>query len=237
MRFEARSTLAIGAACLVANGVRETLASVLGASAAVHLLEPQLPQPQAWQALVLDAYLWRVRGGAGDAAFVLRADDALALAAAAFGEEAAAPRRLSPVETEVVDRAIRALAPALAPVCGAGLSPVERIFDIRGYATYFELLVASPAQFRLGVALAQDPPGAVGPPLRIEDLLDVEVELSVEFARASVDAAAFLALGTGAEVPMNTRMAEPGLLKAGSAVFARGRCGALGERAAMLVGV
>lgn len=237
MRFEARSALAAGAACLVANAMRETLTSVLGASASLQLIEARLPDPPSWEMLLRGAQIWRVRASAGDAALILREGDALALAAAAFGEAAAPLRKLSPVEAEVVARAMRALAPALAPVCGREVSHPERIFDIRGYATYFELLVQRPAKLRLGIALAREPAAAVGETLRLQDLLDVEVELSVEFARASLSAAAFLALGTGAEVPMNTRTGEPGLLKAGSTVFARGRCGARGQRAAMLVGV
>lgn len=237
MRFETRSSLPLSAACLVANAVRETLGAVLGSAASVSLIEPVVPDVPTWEALATGAQLWRVRGTAGEAAFVLREDDALALAAAAFGEEPGGPRKLSPVESEVLARAVRALSAALAPVCGRELSPPERIFDIRGYAAYFELLVEQPAWFRIGIALAQDPRPAPGAALRIEDLLDVEIELRAEFASGTLDAAAFLALGTGAEVPMKTRTGEPGRLLAGSTVFARGRCGARGERAAMLVGV
>lgn len=235
-KFEARSALASSAMCLVANAMRETLASILGAPASLRAIGPVLPGAAAWEALIAHARTWCVRGAAGEAALVLRPADALALAAAAFGEEAAAPRELSAVEAEVLARAVRALAPALAPLCGRDAAPPEPILDIRGYATYFELLVERPAVFRLGIALAREPEARGGATLRLEDLAQVEIELSAEFARGSLCAGALLALGPGAVVPMTTRMGEPGLLKAGAAVFARGQCGAAGERAAMIVG-
>ncbi|HLI96859.1 MAG TPA: FliM/FliN family flagellar motor switch protein, partial [Candidatus Baltobacteraceae bacterium] len=170
-----------------------------------------------------------------DAAFVMRPQDALALASSAFGEEADTMRDLSAVEQEVLVRALRGVAGALAPVCGREPSPLERILDIRGYVTYFELLVERPVQARIGVALSRDPAARVSGTLRVEDLLDVELELSVEFARGTLPAAAVLDLRPGANVPMTTRIGEPGRLRLGGAVLARGECGALGERGAFIV--
>lgn len=233
--FERRSGLPVSAACVVANGVRETLAALLAAPVSVRLLEPSIPDPQAWNAICAGAQLFGVRGPLCDAAFVLRPQDALALAACAFGEEADSPRPLSAVEQEVLVRALRGVAGSLAPVCGRDVSPLERILDIRGYVTYFELLVERPVRARLGVALSRDPATRGSATLRIDDLLDVEIEVSVEFARGMLPAAAFLDLRPGTNVPMMTRMGEPGRLLAGGTVLARGECGAMSERSAMIV--
>ena len=102
--FEERSSLPTSAACVVANGVRETLTSLIGAPIAMRLFEPAIPSPRAWGAIVCDAALYRVRGNVADAAVVLRASQACALAAAIFGEpspEQPPRRELSPLENEV----------------------------------------------------------------------------------------------------------------------------------------
>lgn len=236
MRFERRSSLPLGAACLLANGVRETLAAVFGVPVSLRLLEPIVPEANAWASIAEDALLLRMRGPVAEAAFVLRPRDALALAAAAFGEEPGELRALSAVEHEVVMRALRALSGTLAGICGRELAAPEPILDIRGYTTYLELLVSAPAAFGLGVALARDPAPRGGPGLRIEDLLDVELEVGVQFAAGTISGGRFLDLRPGANVPMKTRMGERALLVAGGTVLARGECGALGERNAMIVG-
>lgn len=233
--FEPRSSLAVSAACVVANGVRETLSAVLATPVSLRLLEPVIPNPQAWSAISAGAQLFAVRGPAADGAFVLRPRDALALAGAAFGETPAGERALSPLETEVLTRALRAISGSLAPVCGRDISPLERILDIRGYTTYFELLVERPIALRLGVALSRDPVPRGAGTLRIDDLLDVEVEVAVEFAQGSMDGAAFLGLRPGVNVPMKTSVGEPGSLKAWGIMLARGECGALGERNAIAI--
>ncbi len=233
--FERRSSLPVTAACVVANGVRETLCALLATPVSLRLLEPVIPDPQAWNAIGAGALLFSVRGPVADGAFVLRPRDALALAAAAFAEAPGDERDLSPLENEVVTRALRAIAGSLAPICGREISTVERILDIRGYATYFELLVERPIALRLGIALSHDPSPRGAGTLRIDDLLDVQIEVAVEFARGNMDGAAFLDLRPGANVPMMTRMGEPGSLKAGGITLARGECGALGERSAVVI--
>ncbi len=234
-RFERRSSLPVSAACVLANGVRETLGTLLATPVSVRLLEPVIPDGQAWHVICSGAQLFGVRGPACDGAFVLRPQDALALASSAFGEEAGAPRSLSALEQEVLFRALRGLAGCLAPVCGREISALERILDIRGYTTYFELLLESPVSARIGVALSRELPARAAATLGVEDLLDVRIETRVEFARAALPAAAFLDLRPGCNVPMTTRIGEPALLKAGGAVLARGESGALGERNALIV--
>jgi flagellar motor switch/type III secretory pathway protein FliN len=234
-RFEQRSALPVSAACVVANGVRETLSALLATPVSLRLLEPAIPDARAWTAIAAGAQLFGLRGPVCDAAFVLRAQDAVALAGSAFGESAGVARPLSAVEQEVLVRALRGIAGALAPVCGRETTALERILDINGYVTYFELLVERPVTARIGVALSRDPAARGGGTLRIQDLLDVEIELSVQFAAGTLPAAAFLDLRPGTNVPMITRVGEPGLLKIGGAVLARGECGTLRERNAMII--
>ncbi len=224
-RFERRSTLPVSAACLVANGVRETLGALLATPVSLRLLEPAIPDPAAWRAICDGAQLYTARGSNCDAAFVLRPRDAVALAGTAFGEEPNDSRQLSAVEQEVLVRMLQGLATCLAPVCGRDLQPLERILDINGFTTYFELLLERPASARIGVALSRDPVSRGAGNLRIEDLLQVEIEVSVQFASGALPAAAFLDLRPGTDVPMKTRVGEPGLLKLGGAVLARGECG------------
>lgn len=235
-RFEERSVLPMSAACLTANGVREHLAQIFGVPIALRLIAPVIPDRRAWQTLASQAHVYAVRGSVSEAAFVVRPDDALALAAGLFQEEGGhAGRSLSRLESEVLERALRRLAGALTPVCGTEPSRLERILDIRGFTTYFELLVSDPVRARIGVALSREPQANPIAQLRIEDLADVEIELTVELARGSIPAAHFLALGPASEVPMMTKMADPGLLKLGSAVLARGQCGVAGSRCAMML--
>lgn len=233
--FERRSTLPVSAACVVANGVRETLSTLLATPVSLRLFEPVIPDKAAWAAIAGRAKLYRVRGSLSEAVFVLRPADALALAAAAFGESVAQARALSPLENEVLLRAVRALSGSLSAVCGRDTAAVEPILDMAGYVTYFEMLVERPVPARIGVALSRDPVTKASATLRIEDLLDVEIELSAQFAAGELPAAAILNLRPGMLVPMMTKIGTPGLLKAGGTIFANGECGTLKERNALIV--
>lgn len=233
--FERRSSLPVSAACVIANGVRETLATLVAESVAVRLIEPAIPGDDAWCAIGAGARLYGVRGPLADAAFVLRPADALALAAAVFGETPGDTRELSVLENEVVCRALGALSPCLASVCGRETSRVERLPDICGYATYFEVIVERPVSLRLGVALSREPISRASGHIRIEDLLDVAIEVGIEFARGAISAAAFMDLQPGITVPLQTKVGERALLTASGSILARGDCGALSEHHAMIV--
>lgn len=228
-QFERRSLLPVSAACVVANGIRECLSTLLAVRVDLRLLEPAIPDPRAWAAISEGAYVFATRGSACGAAFVLRPNDASTLAAAAFGEQPA-ERPLSSLEHEVLVRALRALASSLAPICGRDLSPLETVADIAGYVTYFEVLSPAPLPFRIGIALSRDPaplsPGTLG----IADLLDVELELGVTVAQGFMDAGSLLRLRPGVEVPMTTAVGDPGLLTLDAAIVGRGECGVLGNR-------
>ncbi len=232
--FRQRSFLPVSAACVVANTIRERLGALLG-TVRVRLLEPVVPDAAGWTALLAQGHLHRVRGALAQAAFVLRPADATALACGAFGVPCPQPRALSPMETQVVRRALDACTPALASVCGRDAGVVEGA-EREAFATYFELIVEGAAQFRLGVALAAEPREAVGATLGLDDLADVEIELSVQVARGDIPARALLDLRPGVRLPMMTRVGDPGLLMLAGGVLARGACGTMAERHAMVVG-
>jgi len=227
-RFEDRSNLPVSAACVVANGMRETLSSLLHVAVAASVFEPQLPDAAGWAAIGRGATCHRVRGPLADAAIVLRPADAAALIAAAFGERIDARRAFSPIEREVLARIVRGLAATLAPVngCTGELPAIVAQSDASGFTTYFEIAVAHPTRATIGVALAADPVPPTRGRLSIDDLAPVEVDVSVRFACARV-AAGLAALQTGAVLPMPD---APGNIYLDGCAIARAECGALGGR-------
>lgn len=235
-QFERRSSLPVSAACVVANGIRETLGATLAQPVNVRLFEPIVPDGGAWDAILSEAWVYAVRGPQGEAAFILRPADALAIAGAVFGETHQTQRPLSPIEEQVLVRAVRSFAGALAPVCGAiERVRVERLRERRSFLTYFELLCSGAVEARIGVALVRDPPAGAAPALRIEDLAEIEVELELEFASGEIEAAELLLLQPNTQVRMMTKVGAPAALKLAGRTVARGECGVLGERKAFVV--
>jgi len=240
-RFSARSCFPVSAACVVANAVRETLSSLLGTAVSVRLLEPSIPTPHAWRAIAADALLYRVCGRVVDAALVLRMADAIAFAAAAFGEPptgVAKDRTLSPMERDVVERIVGATAPSLASVCGArdGIR-AERVPAIDGFVTYFEVSVEEPVGARIGVAVSRDPSPEPRGALDLGHLsaVPVTVRAGIDLGRVSA-AAALASLAPGKIVTLRrAHLDRCDLLMYGRRV-ARGSCGVRNGRYALSVG-
>jgi hypothetical protein len=238
-RFESRSALPTSAACVVANGVRETLCALLGVPVTLRLLEPSIPSPAAWPVILRNARLYRVRGNVADATIVLRPADAIALAAILFGEHAADPavvRALSPIECDVIDRMVAAIASNLGTVCGAreGVG-IDCITAIGSCVTYFELLADGPVCARIGIALSRDPSPEPRGRLETGHLagLRLRVRVSLDIGRAQ--AASVARLGAGEIVPIEpTCFQRCSLLAAGKKV-ARGGCGVRNGRYAFTV--
>ena len=238
-KFQARSGLPISAGCVVANGVRETLSALLGTPVVMRLMEPCIPSPQAWNALLREARIYRVRGTVADAAVILRAADASSLAAMIFGEaQIAQPleRRLSPVECDVVDRMVNAFAANLGTVCGAREShSVERVLAITGFATYLELLVTDPLAARIGIALSRDPSPECGAALDAARLSAIRVtaRASLDLGNTSVGAVARLAPGD--VIAVSLAGLQPCVLFVGGRGIVRGACGVRNGRYAVAV--
>ena len=237
-RFEERSSLPVGAACVVAGGVRENLASVLGVAVAVRLLEPVIPSPEAWLAIARGATLYRFRGSVADGAIVLRPADAAALAGAAFGERPATPapeRELSPLEREVLDRTVAAIAGTLNAVCGAREREVlERVASIAGFVTYFEIVLEGSIEARIGIALSRDPAPEPHGRLEIGDLGDVLLTPAVCVDLPGIEAGTVARFAIGAIVPIPARSFR-GRLHVNGRTLAHGACGAHNGRYGLVV--
>jgi|HubBroStandDraft_4_1064222.scaffolds.fasta_scaffold00005_87 hypothetical protein len=237
-RFESRSSLPISAACVVANGVRETLSSLLALPVTLRLFAPSIPAPQAWQAILREARLYRVAGNAGDAAIVLRRADASALSAALFGESAPAPtqRALSPIECDVLDRMVGAVAANFAAVCGTREEhAVERVSALGGFVTYFELSIEEPLIARIGVALSRDPSPEARGPLGVAHLAGIELDALATLDLGSAKAATVARLAVGATLPIEPAALQRCTLAAQGQRLAHGGSGVRNGRYAMRV--
>jgi flagellar motor switch protein FliM len=226
--FGARSALPASAACVVANGLRETLASLLGVPVEVALSEPAIPDASAWLHIVRDAKLYRVTGAVADAAVVLRCNDALALAAALFGEPAQPPiaRELSPIENDVLDRTVRAMASHLGAVCGArDTNVVERIESLERFSTYFEVFIESPLCARVGIALSRDPQPAPRERFDLAHLADVPLRMRATMELGALSGGEAAALRAGAYVSLTAGAMQRCALRAGDRLLVRGSCG------------
>lgn len=236
--FSARSALPTSAACVVANGVRETLGSLLGTPVDLHLFEPAVPRLAAWTAILRQAVLYRVRGGVTDAAIVLRDPDARALISALFGEnlDERGDRALSRIERDVLDRTARAIAAHLGAVCGTrdnyGAEPVET-FDEP--ATYFEIALVEPLAARIGVALARDPNPEPGVRFDIGHLgaVPLAARAALDLGRVSSGSVARLAPGT--VLPIAANAMQRCTLGLYGRCIARGGCGVRNGRYAFTV--
>lgn len=236
--FEARSSLPVSAACVVANGVRETLSSLLGATVVMRLFEPSIPAPDAWPVILQSARLYRVRGSVADAVVVLRAPDAIALAAALFGESHGGntARPLSPIECDVLDRMVNAIAANLSAVCGNREGTVvERIGAIGGFVTYFELLLEEPVTARIGVALSRDPSPEPGGQLQVGHLAAVRLTANASLDLGKVEAAAVALVAVGTVLPIAATVLHRCTLTAHRRRLARGACGVRNGRLAFSV--
>jgi flagellar motor switch protein FliM len=223
---------------VVANGVRETLTNLLGTPIEMRLFEPTLPPGPAWLAILHGAILYRVRGSVADAAIILRCSDALALAAALFGERANADRnrRLSPIERDVLDRTVNALAAHLASVCGAGESlSVERVETICGFSTFFELLLEEPVATRIGIALSRDPSPEPRARFEIDHLASVSLTAKATLELGRISSGVIARLVPGAIVPMRSLELHACRLHSHGRIVARGTCGVVRGRFALHV--
>lgn len=236
-RFERRSLLAVSAACVVANAVRESLKQLFGSSnIGLRLFEPVIPSPEAWSAIAGATERYRVRGSLCDAVVLLRETDAAALAAFAFGESCGAERPLSLVERAVLDRLMNAVANACVPICGAGSAVMrEQAGAIAGCTTYVEMLVEGPVCARIGIAISREPLAKAHSELCPDDLLDLEVELAVRTESAFAPAAGLAGLEPGDFVPITRSKVLRGTVLLAGTPLACGECGIREGRFALII--
>jgi Type III flagellar switch regulator (C-ring) FliN C-term len=240
-RFERRSSLPTSAACVVANGVRETLAALLGLGASLRLFEPTIPDPHGWAAIVRDALLYRIHGSVADAALILRPADAIALAGAAFGEPVQNGTRtaqlLSPIETEVVDRLINAMAANFSALCAmreAGAA--QRVDAIAGFVTFFELLIESPIEARVGIALSREPGSTPSGTFALSHLSGVRVAAGASVDLGTLQSLELSRLHKGAILPFFAGALQRCSLTLYGRRLAHGTCGVRNGRYAFSIG-
>lgn len=240
IRFATRSALPINAACVVANGVREMLASVLGATVTLRLIEPLIPTPEAWQVVLGDALIYRVAGSIADAALVIVRRDAAALVGAAFGEPAGVSpaRALSRVEHDVLDRMVDEIALNLGPLCGvAERHRACRIERLEGFETFLELIVESPVRARIGIAVSRDPAIETRGTFSTSHLAAVRLRATATLPLESRNAAQILELQPGALVRIRAADFSRCGLSIHGRPLASGTCGARNGRYAFAMGV
>jgi len=177
--FVPTSTLPVSAACLVANGVRETLSRSLAAEIDVELIEPAVPGAAERRILFDGATIVRVRGRRADAFVIVRRTDARRLVALAFGEhEPPDGAALSAIERATLERIAAGIVPLCVALCGT-LGPAVRETTERAasdVATYFEVRTTGAIGVAIGFGLTHDPPQDVTDTIALEDLAAVELE-------------------------------------------------------------
>lgn len=233
--FQERSLLPVSAACVVANGMRERLTALCGASVDLRLWPPAIPSRSAWEEILRDARLFVVRGALCDAAIVLRPRDAQALAALLFGEPAPKERTddaVSRLEREIMRRAAAEIASALAAVCGEATLDAsrERIDD---FVTYFELHATEPARVCIGIALSREPAPSRAAAVRAEHLRRAAVAACVEVELAPARAETIAGLRPGDVLAAASARA---VLRVNGCAYARGTCGVRAGRYAFFLG-
>lgn len=227
VRFIRRSSLPLRAACVVANGVRETLASAFGTAVVLRLFPPLIPDPHAWPAIFREAHIYRLSGAAAEAILIVRDVDARMLAAAAFGESEASMPALSSIERTVLERIVALLGLQLSAICGGSPKP-EPVADPGPVETYFELQIERPVLARIGIGLRFDPAESPVPALEFADIADIPIELRVHIELGPMPLARILDVQPGDVLAgAGTRA---GVLSAAGRVLALGECGVSGGR-------
>ena len=237
LRFVRRASVPLEMACAVANGVRETLAELLGECELV-LGEPAALDANAWALLARDALLFLTRGRPTDVVLVLPRRAARRLVLRAFGETEELPDGVcSALELQALERIAARCAAAFDPVCRGGeRSRAVRADHVPACAAYFDLRVRAPLALTLGIGIVRDlpqpAPVASLPPRALEP---VSVDLRAVFAEGILDAAEFVELRPGSVVKLETKVGTPASLNLGAGRLATGVAGIVASRTAFLV--
>jgi flagellar motor switch/type III secretory pathway protein FliN len=238
-RFVRRPSLPVEAACVVANGVREALRTLLGEACTVTLGEPVALDAPAWRSLVHDALLFATPGRATDVVFVLAPRDARRLVAAAFGEDTTSEDGAwSALEAGAIERIVARCANACDALCVERRGPTSAVDAARvpRSVAYFDVRVSAPVALTLGVGILRElpetPPSATLTPAALGS---VAVDVRVVVGRGTMPVPRLLELQPGSVVPLNTKVEEEGELNLAGQRIALGSCGARNGRAAFEV--
>jgi flagellar motor switch/type III secretory pathway protein FliN len=244
LRFAARPSIPIEAACVVANGVRETLRELFGEACELVLGEPAALGVDSWPVLTRDALLFLTRGRQTDVVLVLPRPDARRLVLRAFGEADAAGEPSLPdaacsaLELHALELIAARCACAFDPLCAERRDPCRavRADEIPPCVAYFDLRVGAPIPLTLGIGIVRDlpEPGPAGA-LAAAVLGEVTVEARAVFAEGTIDAASFVRLRPGDVVKLDTKIGAAAALRVGDRRLAAGAPGVVRSRTALLV--
>ena len=238
-RFVPRPNLPVDAACVVANGIREALRTLLGETCAVTLGEPVALDAAAWRNLTQDALLFATPGRVTDVVFVLAGRDARRLVQAAFGEEPVADGAAwSALESGAIERIVTRCASACDALGAERRGPTSAVeaAQLPRPAAYFDVRIAAPIAFTIGVGilreLSETPPARM---LSLDALADVPIDIHVLLGHGRITVPSLLALQPGTVVHLRTKVAGEGELNLAGQRIALGTCGVRHSRSAFEV--
>jgi flagellar motor switch/type III secretory pathway protein FliN len=228
-RFVARTNVPVAAACLVANGLRETLRELFGERCDVSIGEPAAIGPAAWDTLSREAHCFLTPGRQTDIVLVVPSRHARALVLRAFGESASPDASaLSALELHAVERIAARCAAAFDPLFAERTGPSQLVHPgaIPACVAYFDVRVQVPIPLEIGIGIVRELPEA-GPAgtFAAALLAHVPVEIRAEFAAGTIDVATWLRLAPGDVVRLQTQVGAPAALKIGSRSIASGTAG------------
>jgi flagellar motor switch/type III secretory pathway protein FliN len=236
--FVRRPRIPLDAACVVANGVRESLRGMLGEACSVAMGEPVAIDAAAWTVLIRDALVFATPGRATDVAFVLGRTDARTLVDAAFGEEGSHRGAWSTLEHGAVERIVARCASACDVLCAERRGPTHAADAGRlpPCVAFFDVRVTAPVRFTLGVGLLRElPEPASAATLAPAALAAVPLTVQVILGTGQLSARRLLELRPGDLVALGTKVADEGELNVAGQRVAGGICGAVRGRAAFIV--
>jgi flagellar motor switch/type III secretory pathway protein FliN len=238
-RFVPRAGLPVDAACVVANGIREGLRTLLGEACAVTIGEPVAIDAPAWRSLVHDALLFATPGRATDVVFILAARDARRLVAAAFGEESGSDRgSWSALEAGAVERIVARCANACEALCVERRGPTTMVAAtaVPRSVAYFDVRIASPVELTVGVGIVRELPETPPPATLSRSALGaIPVQVRAVLGRGSIPLPRLLELRPGMLVPLGTKVEGEGELNVAGQRIGLGTCGLRDGRAAFEV--
>lgn len=237
-RFARRPAIPVEAACVVANGIREALRTLLG-DARLTIGEPVAIDALAWRALMRDALVFVTPGRVTDVIFAIGRGDARALVRAAFGEEHVVhDATWSALESGAIERIIARCAGGVDCLCAErrGLTRAAEPAQIPACVAFFDVRVAAPVAVTIGVGIVRElpmpvPAGSLGAPM----IGRIEADLRVVVGRAAIPASRMLALRVGDVIGFATKVDGDGELNLAGQRIALGSCGAVNGRAAFEV--
>ena len=233
-RFVPRASIPLGAACLVANGLRETLRELFGERCELTIGEPAAIGPDAWDTLSREAHCFLTCGRQTDIVLVVPHDHARTLVLRAFGEgELMGAPTLSALELHAVERIAARCAAAFDPLCAERRGPSQRVDTgaVPACVAYFDVRVQMPILLEFGIGIVRElpDPGPTGS-FSAGHLAHVPVELRAELASGTIDVATLLRLMPGDVIRLESQVDAEMTLKIGGRLIACGTAGVAGGR-------